>query len=92
MPEYNLTLQDIQARLLNLVELSRLSTFNNDDPLKRLADIKPPMGDIDIKKVKNRLTKQICSMIILSWHLNIDVGRAIDEYLNSFEQEHYMAT
>lgn len=94
MEQYNLTLRDIQTRLIHLLEMSRLNSLNSNkiDEILNLTNLQPPRGDVDIDEIKTTLIKQICSVIFLSWHFNIDVNQAVDDYLNNFEQNHYMAT
>lgn len=93
---FNSTFIEIQTRLLNILEFNRLNSLNSSPiKIKELNNIKTLLTEnsrnINPLDLKESMVKQICTVMILAWHLQLDVGKELDNFLATHELENCCA-
>lgn len=94
---FNSTFTEIQTRLLNILEYNRLNSLNSSttEITNDLNNIKVLITEntrnIDTVDLKDSMIKQICTVMILAWHLQLDVGKELDNFLANHELENHFA-
>ena len=95
------TFQEIQVRLLNILELSRLNDYKHSispetELVNQLSEMKMLLSRtplvFDTTKLEEEMISSICKTVIYCWHLNIDLATLVDDFLSAFEAQKYMAT